>query len=431
MIILKQSTQILPTPVQLPDTETGFWINEDTSGVWNLKFISIPFNESNLDYKNQLAQIERFIITYTNYSTFNSKIEIDYVQKLSTHFYYKIKNTVRIPTALVSLDNQLSGVDLFFGEPSFEEEFDLNNYDIGYGNINSNRISYKFFNLEKLKSQLQPTNLEYILENYTQDPTQEVLYRSLGQDSNYSSHAWKNPRYDGVLNPTRIEGKEPALSVYSFEGVLFPKTATTSSILQPPYDLTEAKRIYYNRNRDLLDATSLLNYRTNLETSEGDTRECFGQFCDPDILGSLTITYFNNEEVETDVLNNINITLLLEYVNYDGTRSYFEDVVLLPSGSSSTVYTGIYPRFSACGFDTCEYAQINFVKIVKVQGVAGEEEVIEGPTEAELVERGNTFFYIDKDINKDLVNLVNTKVLSLKTKRIYELDEFGKVTQIY
>jgi hypothetical protein len=425
MITLKQYTQTVPLTINFP-SNTGFWIDEISSGVWQLKAISIPYQESNTKLKNQLTQIENFTIKYVSSSPYINIIDVKSIHKLPNFYYYIVSNEVFIPTGLVTLDSQLTGVDLFFSEPSFDEVFYSSDYDTTFGNINKNKTSYNFFSLEKTKSQLLPTNIDYILENYTQDPNVELSYRSLVQDTNYETSSWLNLRYDGVKNITKIEGKEPALSVYFFDGVIFPRSATTSSILQPPYDINDTTRIYYNKNKDVLNSELLLSYRTTFENNgEVNTLECFGDPCSPDIGKTLIVTYYEND-TPTPVVNDTTVTFLMEFVNFDSSISYYENTLIIPQGESSGSFS-YRTLFAGCGQSECEYFQDNFVKLISVQGP---QQTTEGPTEQETIQRGNTFFYVDKDITKDLTNLTNVRVLSLKTKRIYLLDELGRVLEI-
>ena len=115
----------------------------------------------------------------------------------------------------------------------------------------------------------------------------------------------------------------------------------------------------------------------------------------------------------------------MEVINFNSSVSYYETFLTIPEGEISGSY-GYRTLFAGCG-DECVYFQDNFVKLLSIEGP---QEIVEGITELETIQRGNTFFYIDKDITKDLVNLTNVKVLSLKTKKIYTLDELGKVVEI-
>lgn len=66
------------------------------------------------------------------------------------------------------------------------------------------------------------------------------------QDSSYSSKAWRNLRYDGVVETNlNIVGNEPALSFQEFEGAIYPNDASGSAVKAILDADREIATIYY------------------------------------------------------------------------------------------------------------------------------------------------------------------------------------------
>ena len=82
----------------------------------------------------------------------------------------------------------------------------------------------------------------------------EALFAPI-QDSSYSSKAWRNLRYDGVVetNLNRI-GNEPALSFQEFEGAIYPSdavAATVKDILDADREVVPVYYVNFNKGSEL------------------------------------------------------------------------------------------------------------------------------------------------------------------------------------
>lgn len=75
------------------------------------------------------------------------------------------------------------------------------------------------------------------------------------QDSNYSSKAWRNLRYDGVTEANlNILGNEPALSFQEFEGTIYPSeavAATVKDILDADREIVTIYYVNFNKANEL------------------------------------------------------------------------------------------------------------------------------------------------------------------------------------
>ena len=82
----------------------------------------------------------------------------------------------------------------------------------------------------------------------------EALFAPI-QDSSYSSKAWRNLRYDGVVETNlNIIGNEPALSFQEFEGTTYPSdaaAATVKDILDADREIVTIYYVNFNKANEL------------------------------------------------------------------------------------------------------------------------------------------------------------------------------------
>lgn len=137
---------------------------------------------------------------------------------------------------------------LVFFEPTHEDLFFKNDYEVLENNDENSRRSKKLLKVDRDSSQLQPTNLEIILSSL--QPTSrafldEELFAEI-QDSNYESSHWKRLRYEGIKNSTIVEGITSTLYLVNFSGILFNKDTTKETIRELYRTLPTQEIFFFN-----------------------------------------------------------------------------------------------------------------------------------------------------------------------------------------
>jgi hypothetical protein len=136
-------------------------------------------------------------------------------RELKSDYYFFTVNPVYVP----SLAGEVSDYDNFdcnrttFLPSANDATFETSVYNAIIGNAIESRLSSFFFDVNRIKSQIKPTNYERIISgtaNYAPVP-----------DSNYSSVGFTRGRYIGTKTTSNDFGVDPALIASNFEGAIY------------------------------------------------------------------------------------------------------------------------------------------------------------------------------------------------------------------
>lgn len=172
------------------------------------------------------------------------------------YYYFSIYPPVEIPRYFsgsagetIGLnDFEQEGVDtvLVFFEPTHEELFFRNHYDVLENNDRTSRRSSVYLTVDRDTSQHTPQNFNVISSSF--EPNYRYLMNRdfFGeiQDSNYELKSWTRARYDGAKNTSRTDGIDPFLYLVNFEGYIFNSTISKANI-QATYSNLSPQTIYF------------------------------------------------------------------------------------------------------------------------------------------------------------------------------------------
>jgi len=160
-----------------------------------VKYIKISrLDQNGIDRSAYLEQLQSFRLTYSDVGTV--EYAISSVQKQTNHYLFGIQTQPLtssgdfIPTPGLIITYTSS----FIPNPEFIN-FDYNDYNPLLGNAETPQFSSQFLDVDYGAGINTPINFELILSG-TADPAQV-------QDSNYSSAAWSNVRYNGSRQSSR------------------------------------------------------------------------------------------------------------------------------------------------------------------------------------------------------------------------------------
>lgn len=173
------------------------------------------------------------------------------------YYFFSIYPPVEIPRYSTASIAETVGLDdfgkegttpaLVFFEPTHEELFSRNHYDVLENNDRASRRSTNYLIVDRDYSQLNPSNFEVIsssLEpNYRYLLNDEVFAEI--QDSNYESRGWTISRYEGAKNTSRTDGIDPYLYLVNFTGYVFNSNITRANILASYSNLTSTQVYFY------------------------------------------------------------------------------------------------------------------------------------------------------------------------------------------
>ena len=219
--------------------------NDTGAELENLEFyyqVNIP--ESTTTHVPEV-NLENLSITYNVEGTGYYKSEIVTRKELINSYYYKLKNTIILPSSSIDLETATSQYYTVGLLPGTNTLFKFNDYASISNNVDSLRKSTNILKVDE--KSYTPTQGAYqgffVPENYS------IISSSIAtgvegldqrhfaevQDSNYYSTGWRNGRYDGSISDNRITGKpaignEPVQVFSSFEGKIFDSSSRNDTI---------------------------------------------------------------------------------------------------------------------------------------------------------------------------------------------------------
>jgi len=166
------------------------------------------------------------------------------------YYFFSIYPPVEIPKYFSGSAGETIGLNdfeqegedtvLVFFEPTHEQLFFKNHYEVLENNDESARRSRVYLNVDRDNSQHTPPNFG-IISSSLEPNTRYLMNRNLFaevQESNYESRGWTTSRYSGAKNTSRTDGVDPFLYLVNFEGYVFNNTITKSNIASTYSNLT-------------------------------------------------------------------------------------------------------------------------------------------------------------------------------------------------
>lgn len=144
-------------------------------------------DQNGIDRSAYLEQLQSFRLTYSDIGTV--QYNISSVQEQTNHYLFGIQTQPLTSSGdTTSVDVVTTYTSSFIPNPEFIN-FEYNDYNALFGNADIPQLSTQFLDVDYGAGINTPVNFGLIISG-TADPAQV-------QDSNYSSAAWSNIRYNG------------------------------------------------------------------------------------------------------------------------------------------------------------------------------------------------------------------------------------------
>jgi hypothetical protein len=164
---------------------TSNYFNQITQGVKYAKIARIDQNGN--DKSAYLEQLQSFILTYSDVGSV--QYFVNSVQEQSTYYLFGLQAQPITSSGDTTFgDIILTNTSSFIPNPEFLN-FEYNDYNPLFGNASIPQFSFKYLDVDYGAGMIIPQNFDPILAG--------TATAASVQDSNYSSRAWSNIRYNG------------------------------------------------------------------------------------------------------------------------------------------------------------------------------------------------------------------------------------------
>ena len=213
-------------------------VDETPIPPYTIQGLTIPFDSKNsVNLFSALKEVEAIKFTFT---TGQVTTQVTSRQKKNGYFFLRTNPVVvnSLPP-LNSFDEYEYINSEFIFTPYFEQSFFNNDFNPLQNTSNDNSTSTTRQVVDRLSSQILPTNLQAII-NLTATPAQV-------NDSKYTNTGLVNARYVGSVETDRnIPGNSPSLTVTSFKASIHPTDSDITTIKSIQLSDREVVEVYFD-----------------------------------------------------------------------------------------------------------------------------------------------------------------------------------------